>query len=248
MNIFAAIWCTLGCGILAGILTTLIRLIIESEKPVWTDFKYNIREVKNKVVSKDTWKKEETSTHDVELTFDSFKRFVDLNSEGWSWKREYGIYSCNPCFQPSRKEYYYIRFKTYKDYVKAAAYWHNLGEMKSKRKQELAEAKNTAEFLAIQKRRAKEAEEQTARQMRESEEQIMEILERLKNESVVPTLTPPAPSASVSLTDTGKTITVTQDWMDIQPAQDSYYVLCGNGQVLKFHTRLEAEQEYINHL
>lgn len=146
------------------------------------------REMQNKVHSKDVWKKEETSTHDVELTFDSFKRFINLNSDGWSWRREYGIYECNPRFQPSpsHKEYYYIRFKTYKDYVKAAAYWHNLGEMKSKRKQELVEAKNTAEFLSIQKQRAKEAEEQAARQMHESEEQIVEILERLKSESASP--------------------------------------------------------------
>jgi hypothetical protein len=192
-----------------------ISLAIDNEPSIYSNYRFSRREMQNKVHSKDFWKKEETSTHDVELTFESFKRFVDLNSEGWSWKREYGIYSCNPCFQPSRKEYYHIRFKTYKDYVKAAAYWHNLGEMKSKRKQELVEAKNTAEFLAIQKRRAKDAEEQAARQMQESEKQIMEILERLKNESVVPTLTPPTPSASVSLNDTGKTITVTQDWMDI---------------------------------
>ena len=225
-----------------------INIAMDNEPSIYSNFRFSRREMWNKVCSKDTWKKEETSTHDVELTFESFKRFVDLNSEGWSWKREYGIYSCNPCFQPSRKEYYYIRFKTYKDYVKAVAYWHKLGEMKSKRKQELAEAKNTAEFLAVQKQRAKETEEQAARQMQESEKQIMEILERLKNESVVPTLTPPTPSASVSLNDIGKTITVTQNWMDVQPIQDSYCVLCSNGEVLKFLTRLEAEQEYMKRL
>jgi hypothetical protein len=207
--------CVIGSGSFIFLIYILADIITDLQPSLYSNFKYSRREMWNKVCSKDTWKKEETSTHDVELTFESFKRFVDLNSEGWSWKREYGIYSCNPCFQPSRKEYYHIRFKTYKDYVKAAAYWHNLGEMKSKRKQELVEAKNTAEFLAIQKRRAKDAEEQAARQMQESEKQIMEILERLKNESVVPTLTPPTPSASVSLNDTGKTITVTQNWMDI---------------------------------
>ena len=194
-----------GIAFVSTVLYFLIDIITDLQPSLYSNFKYSRREMRNKVHSKDVWKAEETSTHDVELTFESFKRFVDLNSEGWSWKREYGIYSCNPCFQPSRKEYYHIRFKTYKDYVKAAAYWHDLGEMKSKRKQELVEAKNTAEFLAIQKQRAKDAEEQAARQMRESEEQIMEILERLKNESVVPIQTP---SASVSLTNEGKTITL----------------------------------------
>jgi len=190
---------------LSGFLYVGINLAMDNEPSIYSNFHFSRREMWNMVCSKDTWKKEETSTHDVELTFDSFRRFVDLNSEGWSWKCEYGIYSCNPCFQPSRKEYYHIRFKTYKDYVKAAAYWHKLGQMKSKRKQELTEAKNTAEFLAIQKQRAKEAEEQAARQMRESEEQIIEILERLKSESVVPIQTP---SVSVPTTGEGKTVTL----------------------------------------
>jgi hypothetical protein len=186
---------------LCGFLYVGINLATDFEPSIYSNFRFSRREMWNKVCSKEVWKKDETSTHDVELTFESFKRFVNLNPEGWSWKREYGIYSCNPCFQPSRKEYYYIRFKTYKDYIKAAAYWHNLGEMKNKRKQELAEAKNTAEFLTIQKQRAKEAEEQAARQMRESEEQIMEILERLKSEAGIP-------SVPVSPTDEGKTVTL----------------------------------------
>ena len=195
-------------GLIVFFFYALLDVGIDFQPTLYSNFKHSRREMRNKVCSKDSWKREETSTHDVELTFESFKRFVDLNSEGWSWKREYGIYSCNPCFQPSRKEYYYIRFKTYKDYVKAAAYWHNLGEMKSKRKQELAEAKNTAEFLAVQKQRAKEAEEQAARQMRESEEQILEILERLKAEPAAQGHISPAPSASVPLTGEGKTITL----------------------------------------
>ena len=178
-----------------------INLTTDNEPSVYSNYRFSRREMRNKVHSKEVWKEDQTSTHDIELTFESFKRFVDLNPEGWSWKREYGIYDCNPCFQPSRKEYYYIRFKTYKDYVKATAYWHNLKEMKSKRKQELVEAQNTAEFLTIQKQRAKEAEEQAARQMRESEEQIMEILERLKSEAGVPTV-------SVSPADEGKTVTL----------------------------------------
>lgn len=193
---------------LSGFLYVGINLAMDNEPSIYSNFHFSRREMWNMVCSKDTWKKEETSTHDVELTFDSFKRFVDLNSEGWSWKREYGIYSCNPCFQPSRKEYYHIRFKTYKDYVKAAAYWHNLGEMKSKRKQELVEAKNTAEFLAVQKQRAKEAEEQAARQMQESEKQILEILERLKAEPSAQGHINPALSASVPVTSEGKTITL----------------------------------------
>ena len=195
---------------LVGFIYIAVTLITDNEPSIYSDYRFSNRQMRNKVQSKDVWKREETSAHDVELTFESFKRFVDLNSKGWSWKREYGIYSCNPCFQPSRREYYYIRFKTYKDYIKAVAYWHNLGEMKSKRKQELAEAKNTAEFLTIQKQRAKEAEEQAARQMRESEEQIMEILERLKSEAGVPTVSPSAPSASLSVSpaDEGKTVTL----------------------------------------
>ena len=233
--------CVLGIGGFTFLIYVLIDILTDLQPSLYSNFKHSRREMRNAVCSKDTWKKEETSTHDVELTFESFKRFVDLNSEGWSWKREYGVYSCNPCFQPSHKEYYYIRFKTYKDYVKAAAYWHNLGKMKSKRKQELAEAKNTAEFLAVQKQRAKEAEEQAARQMRESEEQILEILERLKAEPTVQGHINPAPSASVPLTDEGKTITITQHQMN-KPTQDGYYVLCGNGQVLKFLTLFEAEQ------
>jgi hypothetical protein len=162
----------------------VVDFMIDDQPSIDSNRNLSKREMKNKVHSKEFWEKDETSTRDVELTFDSFKRFVNLNPDGWSWRRDYyaEIYDCKPCFQSS-KRYYYIRFKTYKDYVKAATYWHGLGEMKSKRKQELAEAKNTAEFLAIQKQRAKEAEEQAARQMRESEEQIMEILEQLKSES-----------------------------------------------------------------
>lgn len=172
---------------LFGFICIAISFMTDDEPSIHSDHRFSRREMRNKVHSKEVWKEDETSTHDIELTFDSFKRFVNLNPDGWSWERDYDdIYECNPCFRPSRKEYYYIRFKTYKDYIKAAAYWHDLGEKKSKRKQELTEAKNTAEFLAIQKQRAKEAEEQAARQMRESEEQIMEILERLKSEAEAP--------------------------------------------------------------
>lgn len=177
-----------------------VTLMTDDQPLICSNYRSSRREMRNKVRSKEVWEQDETSTHDIELTFESFKRFVDLNPEGWSWKRDYAdIYECNPCFQPSRKEYYYIRFKTYKDYIKAAAYWHNLKKMKSKRKQELVEAQNTAEFLTIQKQRAKEAEEQAARQMRESEEQILEILERLKSEAEVPTVSP---------ADEGKTVTL----------------------------------------
>lgn len=205
-----------GCiAVVSIILYCVIDVITDLQPSLYSNFKYSRRQMRKKVKSKKEWSEDEYSTHDIELTFESFKRFVSLNSEGWTWKKEYGVYDCNPCFQPSRKEYYYIRFKTYRDYVKAAAYWQELNERKSEEKQQLAEAKNTAEFLTIQKRRVKEAEEQAARQIRESEEQIMEILERLKNESVIPTLTPPTPSASVSLNDTEKRFTTTQSWMDI---------------------------------
>lgn len=212
LEIFA---CVIGIGGFTFLIYTLIDIITDLQPSLYSNFKYSRRQMRKKVKTKKEWSEDEHSTHDIELTFESFKRFVSLNPEGWTWKKEYGVYDCNPCFQPSRKEYYYIRFKTYKDYIKAVAYWHNLGEMKSKRNQELVEAKNTAEFLAIQKRRAKEAEEQAARQMRESEEQIREILERLKNEPMAVGRIEVAPSGTVSVSDTGKRLTVTQGWTDM---------------------------------
>ena len=176
-----------GLVVLAPILGLgyMLASLMTDDQPLFcSNRRSSRREMQNKVHSKEVWKEDKATSRDVELTFESFKRFVDLNPEGWSWQCNYaGIYECNPCFQPPRTGHYLIRFKTYKDYVKAVAYWHGLGEMKSKRKQELAEAKNTAEFLAIQKQRAKEAEEQAERQMCESEEQIMGILEQLKSES-----------------------------------------------------------------
>jgi hypothetical protein len=185
---------------LVGLVYIMTSLIIDDQPSICSDRRSSRREMQNKVYSKKTWEKYAISDHDIELTFDSFKDFVNLNPDGWSWGRECGLYNCSPHFQPSHKEYYWIRFKTYKDYVKAAAYWHNLKKTKSKRKQELIEAQNMAEFLAIQKQRAKEAEEQAARQMRESEEQIMEILERLKSES-----TQPDENKTVTLSDSPNT-------------------------------------------
>lgn len=179
-----------GLVVLAPIVG-LVYIFVDLMEDIHPDHRSSRRETKNKVHTKEFWKNDTATSRDIELTFESFKRFVDLNPEGWSWACECGLYSCNPRFASPRKEYYLIRFKTYKDYVKAVAYWRGLEQMKSKRKQELIEAKNMTEFLAIQKQRAKEAEEQAARQMRESEEQIAEILEQLKNGSV--------PSASVSL-------------------------------------------------
>jgi hypothetical protein len=196
LEIFA---CVIGIGSFTFLLYALIDIITDFQPSLYSNFKYSRRQMRKKVKSKKEWSEDKYSTHDIELTFESFKRFVSLNPDGWTWKKEYGIYDCNPCFQPSRRDYYYIRFKTYRDYVKAAAYWQESNERKSKEKQQLVEAKNTAEFLAIQKQRAKDAEEQAARQMRESEEQIMEILERLKNESVTLIPTP---------VDEGKTITL----------------------------------------
>lgn len=256
--ILEALACVIGAGSFIFLFYTLLNVILDLQPSLYSNFKYSRHQMRQKVKSKKQWSEDERSTHDIELTFESFKRFVSLNSEGWTWKKEYGIYDCNPCFQLSRRDYYYIRFKTYRDYMKAAAYWQELNERKSKEKQQLVEAKNTAEFLAIQKQRAKDAEEQAARQMRESEEQIMEILERLKSEPMAVGHIESAPiavghieqtpSGTVTVSDTGKRLTVTQGWMDMQPIQDSYYVLCGDGKVLKFLTRLEAEQEYMKHL
>lgn len=211
------IFISVGCiAFISTVLYFLIDIITDLQPSLYSNFKYSRRQMRKKVKSKKEWSKDEHSTHDIELTFESFKKFVDLNSKGWSWEKDYGIYDCNPTFQPPRRpEFFRVRFKTYKDYVKAVTYWEARGKLEAKRSQELKETKNMAEFIAIQKQRAKDAEEQAARQMRESEKQIMEILERLKNESVVPTLTPLTPSASVSVTDEGKTITVTQDWMNI---------------------------------
>ena len=200
--------CLIGISGLTFLVYILIDVITDLQPSLYSNFKYSRRQMRKKVASRKEWEADPTTSHDIELSFESFKKFVDLTTQGWTWKKEYGVYCCNPCFQPDRKTYYYVRFKTYRDYVKAAAYCETRSKLESKRKQELAETKNMAEFIAIQKQRAKEAEEQAARQMRESEEQIMEILERLKNESVIPTLTPPTPSASVSVTDKGKTITL----------------------------------------
>lgn len=196
----------LGIGDFTFFIYVLIDILTGSQPSLYSNFKYSQRQMRKKVKSKKEWSEDEHSTHDIELTFESFKRFVSLNPEGWTWEKDYGIYDCNPTFQPPlRPEFFCVRFKTYKDYVKAVVYWEARSKLETKRNQELAEIKNMAEFLAIQKQRAKEAEEQAARQMRESEGQIMEILKRLKNESVTPILTP---SASVSVTNEGKTITL----------------------------------------
>lgn len=212
LEIFA---CLAVIGLFVFFFYVLLDIGIDFQPSLYSNFKYSRRQMCKKVKSKKEWSEDEHSTHDIELTFESFKRFVNLNSEGWTWKKEYGVYDCNPCFQPSRRDYYHIRFKTYRDYVKAAAYWQELNERKFKEKQQLVEAKNTAEFLAIQKQRAKDAEEQAARQMRESEEQILEILERLKAEPTVQGHINPAPSGTVTIDNTGERLTVTQDWMDI---------------------------------
>ena len=204
-----------GIAFISTVLYFLIDIITDLQPSLYSNFKYSRRQMRKKVKSKKEWSEDEHSTHDIELTFESFKRFVNLNSEGWTWKKEYGVYDCNPCFQPSRKDYYHVRFKTYRDYVKAAAYWQELNKRKSEEKQQLVEAKNTAEFLAVQKQRAKEAEEQAARQMQESEKQILEILERLKAEPTVQGHINPAPSKTVTIDNTGERFTVTQDWMDV---------------------------------
>ena len=196
---------------IAFIIYVLIDLITDLQPSLYSNFKYSRRQMRKKVKSKKDWATNPANSHDIELSFESFKKFVDLNSQGWTWEKEYGVYDCNPCFKPDRKTYYYVRFKTYRDYVKAAAYCEARSKLESKRKQELAETKNMAEFIAIQKQRAKDAEEQAARQMRESEEQIREILERLKSEPMAVGRIP-VPSAS---TKYEPQLTVTQSWMDI---------------------------------
>lgn len=201
--------CLIGISGFTFLIYILIDVITDLQPSLYSNFKYSRRQMRKKVASRKDWSEVGHSAHDIELSFDSFKKFVDLNPQGWSWKKEYGVYYCKPVFQPNRKDYYCVRFKTYKDYIKAAAYWETRSKSETERNQELKETKNMAEFVAIQKQRAKDAEEQAARQMRESEEQIKEILERLKSEPV--TLVP-APSAS---TKYEPQLTVTQSWMDI---------------------------------
>ena len=207
--------CLIGISGFMFLLYVFLDVVTDLQPSIYSNFKYSRRQMRKKVVSRKEWEADPTTSHDIELSFDSFKKFIDLNSQGWTWKKEYGVYCCNPCFQPKIGEYYYVRFKTYKDYVKAAAYCEARTKLESKRKQELVETKNMAEFIAIQKQRAKDAEEQAARQMRESEEQIREILERLKNEPMAVGRIEVAPSGTVSVSDTGKKLTVTQGWMDM---------------------------------
>ena len=207
--------CLIGIGGLTFLIYVFIDIMTDLQPSLYSNFKYSRRQMRKKVVSRKEWEADPTTSHDIELSFESFKKFIDLNFQGWTWKKEYGVYCCNPCFQPDRKSYYYVRFKTYRDYVKAAAYCEAHTKLESKRKQELAETKNMAEFIAIQKQRAKDAEEQAARQMRESEEQIMEILERLKSEPMAVGRIEVAPSGTVSVSDTGKKLTVTQGWIDM---------------------------------
>ena len=211
------IFISIGCiAFISTVFYFLIDIITDLQPSLYSNFKYSRRQMRKKVKSKKEWSEDEYSTHDIELTFESFKKFVDLNPKGWSWEKDRGIYECNPTFQPPRRpEFFCVRFKTYKDYVKAVAYWEARSKLETKRSQELKETKNMAEFIAIQKQRAKEAEEQAARQMQESEKQIMEILERLKAEPTVQGHINPAPSKTVTIDNTGERFTVTQDWMDI---------------------------------
>lgn len=167
---------------------------------------------RKKIYSKRQWRDGEFNGNscpdkEIALSYESFKQFVLLNPEGWSWPHPAGIYKCNPVFVYNKhSEVCLIRFKTYRDYVKAVRFWEERIKEQERRAQELKEAKNMASFLAEMKRRAKEAEEQADKQMSESERQVKEILECLKSESVIPTLTPSAPSASVSVTGEGKII------------------------------------------
>ena len=123
------------------LLYVFIDIMTDLQPSLYSNFKYSRRQMRKKVVSRKEWVANPTTSHDIELSFESFKKFVDLNFQGWTWKKEYGVYCCNPCFQPDRKTYYYVRFKTYRDYVKAAAYCEARAKLESKRKQELAETK-----------------------------------------------------------------------------------------------------------
>lgn len=141
-------------------------------KRQWRDGKFNGNSCPNK---------------EIALSYESFKQFVLLNPEGWSWPHPTGIYKCNPVFVYNKhSEVCLIRFKTYQDYVKAVRFWEERIKEQERHAQELKEAKNMASFLAEMKRRAKEAEEQADKQMSESERRVKEILGRLRNESTLP--------------------------------------------------------------